>query len=349
MKETLTKYLIKQNVSIELAEEKGISINASNKIVIPIYDNTGKEFLFNKYRRSPEEQSTDIPKYTYDAGSKAALYNSSTIKKGVPVIITEGEFKALCLESYGFIAVSSTGGAGSFNKEWIELFNDNDVYIIFDTDEAGIRGAFALNQKIPKAKIVFLPRGDWGKDVNEFCSAVGGTFKGKIDSLIANSVSWYFDIPTDFETKTELSNKIKEIKLLSEVIKNKRYEIESSSLDGKGDCRHLEIYNDILWTHIGRLNKLGKFFKRYKLENTYKDEFHKAKLVPIHLFVKFNYQNFATSVWNKNDKNPSMKYYPSDNRVYDYSTGRGGDSIDVAQALWGLGFKETLNKLNNIK
>ena len=72
MKEILQNYLKKQNVSITLAEKKNISITENGKIIIPIFDETGTKVLFNKYRRSPSDQSKDTPKYTYDAGAKAA-------------------------------------------------------------------------------------------------------------------------------------------------------------------------------------------------------------------------------------------------------------------------------------
>lgn len=355
MNEILLKYLKKQNVSIELATEKEISFDENKRIVIPVKDISGTKILFNKYRRNPEDPSKDTPKYTYDAGAKAALYNVQTIHKGQQVIITEGEFKALCLESLGFVAVSSTGGAGTFKEEWIELLKDKEIFILFDTDDAGIKGAYALNQKIPSAKIIFLPEGDWGKDINEYVGSFTHTNEinsvqqrvlESLGSMMVKAQSWHINLPESYKLKGDLLDKIKELKLISSDCTNKIY--ESKDLSGKNHCRHLEIYNDILWTHINNLNKTSIFFKKHKQENTYKDDFFRAKNVPIHYFIKFNSQGYARSVWNQNDKNPSMKYYPDKNKVWDYSTGRGGDSVDVAMALWGLKFKAALDKLNSL-
>lgn len=75
-------------------------------------------------------------------GSQVSLYPSSIIKEGFPyIVIAEGEFKALLLNQHGFPAVSSTGGANTWKKEWNSLFAGLNVILAFDTDEPGRKGA----------------------------------------------------------------------------------------------------------------------------------------------------------------------------------------------------------------
>src|SRR5205807_819645 len=81
-----------------------------------------------------------------------------------------GEFDRLLLESNGFQAVTSTGGAKTFRQDWADqLESVADVYICFDNDEAGRSGALRVGRMILHAKIVTLPEevGDGG-DVPDF-------------------------------------------------------------------------------------------------------------------------------------------------------------------------------------
>lgn len=337
MDKILIDYLGHQMISKDVATSKGIRFE-NDKIVIPVFDIDNK-FLFNKYRKSPLNNDKTVPKYTYDKGSTSSLYNVHTLKDKDTVFITEGEMKALCLESYGFTAVSTTGGAGAFKEEWVELFKEKKVYIVYDNDEAGVKGAFMVQQKIPRAQICFLPQGKYGKDVNDFMRS-GQNFYNVIDK----SICVFCPMLLDFQTKREMRLHYNEVaryaKSLDEMYR------KSKGLDGESPLYWIPIIHDMLLVHLQRLKQIDNRWNiRKGQEVKYKDDFLKAKNVPISNIIKFNHQGFARSVWNPNDKNPSMKYYPKDNRVYDYSTGRGGDVIDVGMAIWGLTFKQTIDKL----
>jgi uncharacterized protein (DUF927 family) len=74
--------------------------------------------------------------------AKVSLYPPGIIKEGLPyVIVAEGEFKALLLNQLGFPAVSGTGGAGTWKKEWNAFFTNLSVVIAYDADEPGRKGA----------------------------------------------------------------------------------------------------------------------------------------------------------------------------------------------------------------
>lgn len=128
-----------------------------NSITIPIFDQQGK--LINiKHRRDPEK--SEGGKLWSEPGSSAALFNESILSQPIDfVIIAEGEFDAMIASQHGFPAVSSTGGANTFKPEWLELFkNISQVYVCYDTDEAGVAGAARVASLFGgKAKIVHLP------------------------------------------------------------------------------------------------------------------------------------------------------------------------------------------------
>jgi DNA primase (bacterial type) len=75
-------------------------------------------------------------------GAKVSLYPANIIQEDLPfIIIAEGEFKALLLNQLGFPAVSGTGGANTWKREWNSLFTNLNVIIAYDNDEPGKQGA----------------------------------------------------------------------------------------------------------------------------------------------------------------------------------------------------------------
>ncbi len=161
MPQTIIDYLVARGISEAVQERNDINWDA--RIVIPIFDRGGN-FIFNKYRRAPWE--TEGPKYMYDKGSKSALYGINKLASATVVIICEGEFDALALETKGFTGVSSTGGAGTFLPHWCAWLVGKEVYVCFDNDEAGEKGREVVQRILPDAKQLRLPSGY--KDVTEF-------------------------------------------------------------------------------------------------------------------------------------------------------------------------------------
>src|SRR5712691_3000461 len=117
------------------------------------------------------DEQTDSPKMVTTPGAHAELYDWQTVlAKPEQIIICEGEFDRLVLESGGLAAVTSTGGAATFRREWAEAFRDiSTIYVCFDNDTAGREGAERVARLIPQARIVRLPEevGEGG-DVTDF-------------------------------------------------------------------------------------------------------------------------------------------------------------------------------------
>jgi hypothetical protein len=140
------------------------------RITVPIPGRDGK-FTFFKLAKDPDDK-TDSPKMLATVGARAELYGwERVLAKSEQIIICEGEFDRLALESRGFVAVTSTVGAGVFRPEWAEeLKKIPEVYVCFDRDEAGRSGALRVGRLIPHAKLVELPDevGDGGDVTNFF-------------------------------------------------------------------------------------------------------------------------------------------------------------------------------------
>ncbi len=117
--------------------EKG---SGNGWITIPV--KTADGGVFHKLRAVPGNSAPN--KYAYDpAGSGAELYGRGVLAlPGIDrVVICEGEFDAMLLNSHNIAAVTSTSGVQSFKEEWCDLFPINcHVVLCFDHDPAGDKG-----------------------------------------------------------------------------------------------------------------------------------------------------------------------------------------------------------------
>lgn len=169
----LWKYLNGRGIPDALIHKHLLGWN-DRRITIPIPDRETK-IAFFKLAKDPEDHS-DSPKMLATPGTHAELYGwDRVLAKPEQIIICEGEFDRLVLESKGFAAVTSTGGAGVFRPEWAKEFEPiPETYICFDRDEAGRSGALRVGRLIPHAKLVDLPDevGNAG-DVTDFFVRLG--------------------------------------------------------------------------------------------------------------------------------------------------------------------------------
>jgi DNA primase len=129
-------------------------------ISIPFFDALGRERIV-RYRCLGSGA-----KYLTDAGSQHHLYNVIDADKS-PVYLTEGEFDCMILKQMGLNAVGVPGVNG-FKAQWAWLFQDADVFIAFDGDEAGHKGALSLarvlSPHVAGLVVVDMPE---GKDIND--------------------------------------------------------------------------------------------------------------------------------------------------------------------------------------
>lgn len=145
-------------------------------ITIPVKDDNG-DWGFFKLRQDPEDTfSSDKYKF-FPVGSKATIFNSEMLKGNEDdIVICEGEFDCMLLNSKGIPAITSTAGVAGFKEEWIEKLNKlKRVYICFDKDEAGEKGVERIISMIENAlpkiaicKTTFPERMTNGKDVTDY-------------------------------------------------------------------------------------------------------------------------------------------------------------------------------------
>jgi len=128
-------------------------------ITIPIKDIYGS-FCFFKLRQDPNAGNDKI---TYPKGIEAQIYGWERLAKvSNSLVICEGELDRLTLESKDIPAITSTHGAMTFKQEWGEkVGKGGKVYICFDNDEAGRKGAERVAKMVENGRneafVVSLP------------------------------------------------------------------------------------------------------------------------------------------------------------------------------------------------
>ena len=102
----------------------------------PVFDETGA--LVNvRFHNSKKEPKT----LNWSGYGSARLWGLDRLAKaapGITVITTEGEFDSMLVEQEtGYLSVSGTNGAKSFQKEWVKRFHGFHVVLLYDSDAAG--------------------------------------------------------------------------------------------------------------------------------------------------------------------------------------------------------------------
>lgn len=281
----------------------GMTPTMGEGVIIPVCDERG-DVLFNKYRRDPRDDAK--PKYTYDKGGKTALYNIEHVLDSDVVLITEGELDALVAMSANIPAVSSTGGALSFQREWAPLFADKKVIICYDNDDAGAQGAVKTLTVIPHASVAFIPEIAGVKDITDFVAR-----GGDLHALIATA-KHYDGV---------------------EHVYSDRAERLATWLPTRFHDAYIEANTEKVFASAPRRTRASADG----------DEVARAKEYPIGELVKF-VAGKAPCLWH-NEKTASMHYYAENNHVYCFGCGKSADSIDVLRALRGCSFTEAINFL----
>lgn len=265
----------------------------------------------SKYRRDPLDDRK--PKYLYDAGGKVELFGAEHLTGETnTVVITEGELDCLVLWSLNIQAVSSTGGALSFQPVWADLFNlaGKQVYLCFDNDDAGAEGMVKVLKYLPNAKVIFIPEQPDVKDITDFVSR-GGDFH----ALMASAQS-YPDITA----------------------------VEADKVLRKGQWLPTRFHNKYLDHHRQQHERANRPTPDRK---DISDAVLRAKAYPMENLIDFTRKK-ACCPWH-NEKTPSLAYYPKTNSAYCFGgCGRAYDAIDAYRIKYNVGFVEAVKALNQL-
>jgi DNA primase len=110
--------------------------------------------------------------HLYLPGPRNGIVNRQAVKQSSTILLSESIIDALTLYDQGFKNVIPAYGVNGLCEDLIFFFNRSntkEMYLLFDADEAGKKGAVRAaeqlqEQSIPRIHIVTLPE----KDINIF-------------------------------------------------------------------------------------------------------------------------------------------------------------------------------------
>lgn len=191
-------YLLRRGVTNEQIKQYGFKYNASHQSVCYM---VGSQ-LFER-AISPE---IEIQKRKY--GRQTSLFNEAAIFNHKKIIVVEGAFDCLsvlsCIDNEltTCVALGSTGNNALFN---FTADKSKEFYLLLDSDQAGIKRAHELKEKIGvNAQILTLPSDCQSKDCNELYLADKEKLKTVVASVLVpklKSMNFYSDFLFNREYK----------------------------------------------------------------------------------------------------------------------------------------------------
>jgi hypothetical protein len=153
-------------------------------ITIPVIDEYGFTTQLKLYNYGHIEG----PKFFFDKEGITTpyIFPIEVLASTKTVYIFEGEPDCLLALSLGYPAITF-GAANNWKDTWTQYFSGFDVIVCYDNDEAGNKGALALEGKLEpickSLKVVEFPK---GQDFTDFFTTSGNT-KDAFDTLIAET------------------------------------------------------------------------------------------------------------------------------------------------------------------
>jgi len=241
------------------------------RISIPVYDKDWNVINIRKYLPGAPgpEKMKNTPGY---GGSH--IYQIDQLQKYDKIWLCGGELKALAVSKFlnknKVGAVAITAGEGNWETKLTDQFEGKEVYICYDVDEAGVRGAKTvagyLCYKASNVKLIHIPldKKKYPKgDINDYIGQEKATEK-QILKLMEESEKWV--LPSLEQEEDEENVKIKQVSLLNSTrSENIGKRIEVHALISAMDTQPYIIPKEIICDCP--LNQKNLFFCCFLLSN----------------------------------------------------------------------------------
>lgn len=169
-----------------LLEERGLTLETikeyqlgwyQGRYSIPVRDISGD--IVNVRRYNPKARKSKDKMISIAGHGGARIFRPDLLADYKEVILVEGEMDFMVARQVGLPASTHTAGAGTFLAEWGPLFSEKVVYICYDVDSSGERGALkaakVLALHADKVYIIKLPLDIEGGDITDYFIAQGNT------------------------------------------------------------------------------------------------------------------------------------------------------------------------------
>jgi DNA primase len=154
--------------------------------VIPI-------FVEGKFRNFQCRKPDKTMKHWY-GGVGPLPFNMDYVKDLPEWVLTEGPVDAIMCMQNGIPAMSTNTGAGYFRTRWISNFNSLErVYIVYDNDEAGVKGARKVGEIFGlRAKCYLFNDLRSGYDISDYFNEGGNSIE--FMELLKSKGKYWFEL-----------------------------------------------------------------------------------------------------------------------------------------------------------
>lgn len=161
------------------------------RYTIPIFDEAGE--LANVRMYKPNAQGPNKMISWGKGWGNGRIYGHDTLSEFDTILLCEGEWDRIVALQNGLNAVTDTAGAKVFKPEWAKFFKGKNVYIAYDEDETGKRGAQRVRRVLEDvAESIYgvtLDLDVKGGDVTDFFLA--GRVKDDMIERMGVAAKWY--------------------------------------------------------------------------------------------------------------------------------------------------------------
>lgn len=173
-----------------------------SRYTIPVRNEDGELVNVRRYQMggSHSNKMLNLPGH-----GSAVLFRPDILRDNEDIVITEGETDCILLNQTGIPAVTHTAGAGTFRAAWAQSFVGKNVWICYDADDAGRKGAkrveSILSDFAERVFVINIPMTTKGADVTDFIHLEGHSereFRELMSDAMTNS-----GIPSLTPIKTE--------------------------------------------------------------------------------------------------------------------------------------------------
>lgn len=132
------------------------SKSKSPRFSIPFFGEDGIA-ITAKFRRDDTVAGSDEYKYVSWPGTMPYLFNVDRVGSSQSLLYCGGQFDSIVWDQVGVNAVGPASET-MFRDEWSKVFEDKDVTILLDNDEAGRLWSRKVQEKIPWARVAEWPK-----------------------------------------------------------------------------------------------------------------------------------------------------------------------------------------------
>ena len=296
---------LERKLSVSVIGEAKLSIT-NGRLTIPIMNKEGKT-LFCKYRKEPWD-TTNSPKYLYEKGGTISLYGVHFPSQSKKLYITEGEIETMSIRVIGYDAYSSTGGALSWQSDWVL---NRIPTVIFDNDEAGIKGTIRTALILRECIVSWIPPG-FGKDINDVLSTKGADFLKRL-----------------------LEDPVRQIHINLKHLEKKKYIVEKrKELQALAKSMEQSVGKEIVLGIIKKLRELEQALvkpKPLQHDAAYSYNLAKAKDYPIEQLLTVE-RHMATCPFHNNGQEKTPSFNVKNNRGFCFGgceDRKPKDAIDI--------------------